>query len=383
MASKSFNAIVSDIIDNILIVNPSIDVKIGEVVRDIFIDVQAAQIEILYSIANNTSQAQSVTTALNSQLDRLAYNYGITRKQATRSSTNLVISIKSGVQIPTALNIGDQFNTVADQNNDAIIFINTQYQLLTPGQTQATIPVTSLNSGFNTNVAALSINQSSYDFADSVYNPNPSQGGTDQETDAAFALRIPYNITGQYINTSRGIINAIINIQDINGSPYFVTPDNPQSRGPYTVDVYLQRSASYFGTTTTEIAPANQQDYVFLKQPLYDLEPINQITTYDPISGTTYNVPSNQYQIVNNPADILQNYLGTIKANQILHWIGSPPVNPYTISYNYDHTIIDAESAYSSFSEITSDTLFKQAKAIPVYISANLSVNSGANLTSI
>jgi len=111
MAAKNFAAIVSDIIDNILVINPSIDVKIGTVVRDVFIDANAAELEILYSIVNNVSMAQSVTTAINAQLDRLAYNFGITRNQAVRSAGTLTVSIKSGIQAPTALNIGDQFNT--------------------------------------------------------------------------------------------------------------------------------------------------------------------------------------------------------------------------------------------------------------------------------
>jgi len=383
MASKSFDSIISDIIDNILIVDPTIDVKVGAVVRDIFIDVQASQIETLYSIANNTAQAQSVTTALNTQLDRLAFNYGILRDSARRAGTNVVVSIKAGVQAPTPLNIGDQFYTKADQNNDIKVFINTQFQLLQPGQTQTTIPVTALNPGADGNVAAYTITENSYDFADAVYNPEPSSGGQDRESDAAFALRIPYQLTGQYINTSRGIINTVLNISDINGAPYFVTPDNPQSRGPYTVDVYLKRSAAYFGTVVSEIAPANQQDYVFLKQPLYSLEPINQVSTYNPITGLTSIVDPAQYTITNDPADVLQSYVGSTKANQRLHWVNQPPANPYTISYNYDHTIVDAQDAYDIHDEITADTLFKQAKALPIYISANISVNSGSNLSTI
>lgn len=383
MASKSFDAIVADVIDNILTVNPLIDVKIGEVVRDIFIDVQSSQLETLYGIADNTAKAQSVTTALNSQLDRLAYNYGIKRNPATRSATNLTISIKAGIQAPTPCNVGDQFYTVADANNPSIIFINTQYQLLQPGQTQATLPVVSLNPGSNTNVAAYNITQSSYDFADAVYNLDPSTGGLDQESDANFALRIPYNITGQYLNTSRGIINTVLDISDINGQPFFVTPDNPQSRGPYTVDVYTQRSAGYFGTTTTETAPANAQNYVFQMQPLYSLNPINQITVFDPLTNKTSIVDQAEYEVINDPTDVQQFYLGTIKANQQLHWLNAPPTNPYTISYNYDHTIIDAQSAYDIHDELTADTLFKQATPIPLYISATLSAAGGSNQISI
>jgi hypothetical protein len=383
MASKSFSAIESDIIDNILIINPAIDIKVGTVVRDIFIDSSAAEIEILYGIVNNVSLSQSVTTAVNTQLDRLAYNYGLTRNPPVRASGTLTISIKAGVQAPTPLNIGDQFNTLADQNNAIVVFINTQYQMLTPGQVQATIPIVALNPGTSGNVGANTITQSSYDFADAVYNINPTSGGLDQETDANFALRIPATITGQYINTARGIISSITDITDINGVPCFVTPDNIQSRGPYTVDVYLQRSTSYFGTTATDTVPANIQNYSFLQQPLYSLDPINQISTFNPLTGASTIVSATNYQIINNPTDVEQNYLGSIKANQMLNWLVAPPVTPYTISYNYDHTIIDAQAAYDIHNEITADTLFKQAIAIPLYISADVVAAGSANITTL
>lgn len=383
MASKSFDSIVSDIIDNILSVNPLIDVKIGTVVRDIFIEVHANQLEALYAIADNAAKAQSVTTALNSQLDRLAYNYNITRNPARSATTALTINIQNGVQAPTPCNIGDQFYTVADVNNPSIVFINTQYQLLESGQTQAILPVIALNPGSSGNVPAYSITQSSYDFATSVYNIDPATGGSDQESDAAFALRIPYNITGQYINTYNGIINTILNIENINGTPFFVTPDNPSSRGPYTVDAYLQRNAGYFGTATSEVAPANQQNYSFKKQPLYELNPINQITVYNPITNQTSIISSAEYEVINDPSDVQQSYSGSVKANQQLRWITAPPSNPYTISYNYDNTVIDSQTAYDIYNEITADVLFKQAHPIPLYISGAVTAAAGSNQVTI
>jgi len=381
MAVQNFDVLSGKIIDAILIVEPEADIKVGQAIRDLFIDIQAAQLESLYSIANNTALAMSINTAVNQQLDRYANNFGTSRKSATRSGTTLTLSIKSGVSVPTPLNIGDQFYTEADANNNIVTFVNTQYQLLQPGQTQATIPLTSLNTGYNQNVAAYTITQSSYDFVDSVYNVNAAIGGADQESNANFALRIPYVFTGQYINVTRGIINSILNIGDINGTPFFVTPDNPLSRGLYCIDVYLQRTSQYYGTTTSEIAPANQQDYIFQNQPLYSLNPINQITIFDPTTNITTISPSSSYEVINDPADVPQFYLGSIQANQKLHWLTSPPTTPYTISYNYDHTIIDAQSAYDVHNELVANVLYKQANAIPMYIEASLLVSGGTNFS--
>lgn len=384
MASKSFDAIVSDIINNILIVNPSADVKVGSVIRDIFIDVQALQIQSLYNIADSSSRAQSILTARNNQLDRLGYNFNITRSQPQRSVTNIVINVQNGVQAPTPLNIGDQFYTQPDQYNQIQTFLNTQLTLLTPGQTQVTLPVIAQNPGSAGNVAAYTITQSSYDFADSVYNPLPAIGGTDIESDPSFALRIPLQVTGQYVNTFAGIVNTVKNVQNIIGQPFIVTPDNPASRGQYTVDVYLQRNASYFGTPVQETAPANAQDYTFQIQPLYLPNPINQISVYNPVTQQFIAVPqiSNdimQFAVLPNPADAQQFYAGTTKAGAILHWFIPPPTLPYQISYNIDQTVIDAQDAFDVVNEITDDILFKQGNDEALYISAVLNVPAGTD----
>lgn len=383
MAIPSYDTIVSNIIDGIWNIYPDADVKSGTVLRDLFIDVQSTQIGNLYSILDNALKAQSVSTAVDQMLDMLGYNVGQKRNPATQSTTNLTVNIKAGLQAPEVCNVGDQFYTTADANNPSIVFVNTQYTLVQPGTNQITLPLVSLNTGFNTQVPANSITNSSYDFADSVYNENAATGGQDIESNASFQNRIPFALTGLYINTWRGIVNTVLSISDINGQPYPVTPDNPLSRGPYTLDVYLKRVTSYSGTVINETAPANMQDYVFSKQPLYSLNPINQITTFDAITNTSQVVPASNYKIINDSSDVLQDYVGSVKANQKLHWITAPPVVPYTISYNYDHTIIDAQSNYDNNNEMTADTLFKQAIPIPLYISAVVTAKAGTNPTSI
>lgn len=390
MATKNFQAIVSDIIDNILIVNPSVDVKIGEVVRDIFIDVQALQLETLYSIADAAARAQSILTARAQQLDRLGFNFNIQRLKAQRSASNLVIIVKAGVSAQTVLNVGDQFFSIPDQDGSVQTFINTQLTLLNVGQTQAVIPLVNLNPGSSGNVAAYTITQSAYDFADEVYNPIPAIGGTDLETDANFAIRIPLVVTGRFLNTSRGILNTIQTVSDLNGNPFVVTPDNPLSRGQFTSDVYLQRNANYFGTPIQETAPASSNPYIFRKQPIYELNPINSISVFDTVTQQYQSVPSSidggitqVYIVEDDPGDNLGYFVGTVKAKKRLRWLNQPPSSSYLISYNYDHTIVDAQKNYDVNNEITNDLLFKQAPVIPVFVSAAVSAVGGSNLQAI
>jgi hypothetical protein len=387
--AKGFDAIVSDIINNILIVSPTADIKVGEVIRDVFIDIQALQIETLYGIVDASSRAQSVLTARSQQLDRLGYNFNVSRNGATPASTNVIVSIRAGVTAPTPCNVGDQFYTQADQNNAIQTFVNTQLTLLQTGQTQVSLPVVNINPGSAGNVAANTITQSSYSFADEVYNPNPATGGTDIESDASFAIRIPLAAGGKYLNTYKGIAQAIQGVTDINGQPFIVTPDNPLSRGMYTTDVYLQRNANYYGTTAVETAPANTQYYVFQNQPLYNLNPINSVSVYDAATSTFTTIPevnpntaTTNFVIEDDPSDALGYYINSTEGAKRLLWLIPPPTVPYSVSYNYDHTIIDSQNLYNLNDEITNDLLFKAAPAIPLYVSAALTAAQGVDTTS-
>ena len=383
----TYDGLVASIIDNILIINPQVDVKIGTAIRDLFINVQAQQLETIYGYLQTAANAQSVLTAIDTQLDRIAYNYNLTRNPATRSTTNLTIEIQSGIVAPTVCNVGDQFSTLSDQNGNIQIFINTLLTLLTPGQTVAILPLVALNPGISGNVPAYSITQSNYNFATSVFNAIAATGGNDTENDISFAARIPLSVTGQYTNTQKGVINTLLKVSNIVGTPYIATPDSPQSRGQYTVDVYLKRNSSYFGTVVLESAPANVQQYTFLQQPLYELQPLNQVTVYNPVTNTTQTIPPIingvvQYQVIPNPIDTPSFYSGTVKSGQILNWLVPPPTLPYQISYNVDNTIVNAQTLFDDTNEITDDLLFKQSLAIPLYIAATITLQNGANQTS-
>jgi hypothetical protein len=377
MAIPSFDSISQSIINNILTVNANVDVNIGSVVRDIFIDIQASELQTIYALIDFSSKAQSVLTAQGTQLDLLAYNYYLQRNTAIRSTGALTLVIKNGIQAPTLLNVGDQYYTSVDQTGTVYTFICAQTTLLTTGTVQAVIPIIALNPGAASNVPAYTITQCNYDFVDQIYNTNATSGGKDAETDAQFAARIPTAVTGYYINTYNGIQQTIFNIPNISNTPQVVTPDNPLSRGPYTVDVYLQRSSSYFGTPVQETAPANAGMYTFQQQPLYELNPINQITVFNPATNTTTVIPETlngvaQYSILTNPTDLNGFYQGSVKAGQVLFWNITPPTNPYIIDYNVDQTIISSQSTFSNNQEVVSDVLFRQARATPIWVGASL-----------
>jgi uncharacterized phage protein gp47/JayE len=62
------------------LVQPNLDTKPGAVSRDLFVDIQADQIERLYRSMAIVSEKQSLATATGRDLDRIASNFGVPRR---------------------------------------------------------------------------------------------------------------------------------------------------------------------------------------------------------------------------------------------------------------------------------------------------------------
>ena len=74
--TKSFSEIVRSLVERLRLSQPSLDTKPGTVSRDLFIDIQADELQKIYSLISLVSQKQSLVTASGRDLDRLANNFG-------------------------------------------------------------------------------------------------------------------------------------------------------------------------------------------------------------------------------------------------------------------------------------------------------------------
>ena len=78
---KTYSQIARSMVDRLRLVQPSLDTKPGSVSRDLFIDIQADEIQKLYGLISLVSDKQSFATASGSDLDKLARNFGFSRKK--------------------------------------------------------------------------------------------------------------------------------------------------------------------------------------------------------------------------------------------------------------------------------------------------------------
>src|SRR5579885_1981180 len=103
---RNANEIIANLIDFFRLVQPDLDTKPGTVARDLFIDAPASQLSLLYDELSGVSNKQSLRLVTGTDLDKLAKNFGIVRKQSTPSQGVALLTFSS-ITAPVNINKGD------------------------------------------------------------------------------------------------------------------------------------------------------------------------------------------------------------------------------------------------------------------------------------
>ena len=92
---RSVNEIIQSLVDYFKLAQPDLDTKPGTVARDLVIEGPASQISLLYEEMSGISDQQSLRLVSGSDLDKLAKNFGLSRKAATPSSGVAILTFSS------------------------------------------------------------------------------------------------------------------------------------------------------------------------------------------------------------------------------------------------------------------------------------------------
>lgn len=224
---RSINEIILSLLDYYRLAQPDADSKPGTIFRDLFIEGPASQLALLYESLAGVSDKQSFRLVLGNDLDKLAKNFGIVRKNATPatgvalltfSSINSAIDINKGDTVisnngfsytvtvgtsvlPSASNF---YKSLATKYKDQLEFVGITDQYAV----EVTVIATSPGSAANIGVYALS--RTNIPGVSNVTNINPFIGGTDQETDANFRNKVLASFTGSSVGTSLGYLNTAL-----------------------------------------------------------------------------------------------------------------------------------------------------------------------------
>jgi uncharacterized phage protein gp47/JayE len=240
---RSANEIIQSLVDFFRLAQPDLDTKPGTVARDLFIEGPSSQLSLLYDQVGSISTLQSIRLVVGSDLDKLAKNFGIVRKQSTPSTGTALLTFSSIVS-PININKGD---TVIANNGIAyaisagvaVIPSNSNFyrsvaskfrnQLDTAGiSDQYAVQVTLIASsaGSAGNIGSYSLSRTTIPGVSNVTNVNSFNGGTDQEDDASFRNRVLAAFSGSSVGTALGYLNIAMSTTGVSDA-YVVEPGDP------------------------------------------------------------------------------------------------------------------------------------------------------------
>ncbi|MFW6014941.1 MAG: baseplate J/gp47 family protein [bacterium] len=351
MKLKNLHEITQNIINNIHDTLPDIDTKEGTFIRDVFINPTADQITSIYGDIKLVELAQSVLTASGEDLDKLANNYFLERKSATKSGGNLRFYLKNSGW--SNLNLDDFPQIIVIPKNTEISTSQTYFRdpihvkttvtksitkdeisnlrIDSTGLRYIEIPAISVNAGEINNVESgelinLMTNKEILEYVESISNPYNFQGGMDKEDDNSLALRISLAISGSNIGTKNGYLSYILKQNGVQGAKVIGAGDEMMLRdggryenGKYIpgtggkVDIYIKGSRDKESTQEYIINSEGVVDTIIL-----DKQPVNSISSIESVPLS----PNNQKIYYKNAADYeTENHLdGTIEYYQDQKW---------------------------------------------------------------
>jgi uncharacterized phage protein gp47/JayE len=259
---RTTNDLVLSLLDYFKASMPDATMNPGSVIRDLFVDAPSSIIALLYDELSKISNLQSLRIVSGNDLDRLAQNYGVTRKVAqqatgtalyTFASLPATVSINAG-DILTATNgltftvvngvsvnpsMANSYKSIAVQYQNNLNFLNITDPYAVEVSAQASV------AGVNGNISNYSITSTSTVGVSNVTNVFPFTGGSNQEDDATFRNRVLAIFSGSNIGTALGYQNIALSDNQVEDAAV-IGPGNPlmtrdgtvvqeNSNGSYTI----------------------------------------------------------------------------------------------------------------------------------------------------
>lgn len=229
---RSFSEIVNSMIERLRLTQPNLDTKEGTVARDLFIDIQADQLQQLHGAALAVAEKQSPEVASGRDLDRWASNFGIVRSPGSNANGIVVFTTNSiviDIPIPAGTIVasrnGLRFKTIgnyilssAEKNRFSANASRLKNSLNLVGISDSfaiEIPVQALNPGTSGNISSFQIIEHNLNDSLNITNLISFNGGSNNESDAAFRARVFSVFSGSNTGTSFGYRNAAISIPGV------------------------------------------------------------------------------------------------------------------------------------------------------------------------
>ncbi len=211
--------ITQNILTQLQILDPVVSAEVGTPER-IIIEAVAEMIASQQVDLTILNQQHDLATMAGGRLDSYLGIFNFGRQSATPSYGFVTFGRNTAALTPILIPQGTQvLANINDPVVPTLIFTTTQTVILNGGETSITAPVQCTISGSVTNISAGAINAfgslRNIPGITIVTNPNPTQGGTDQESDSSYKIRFQNSFLRNISGTTDMFLSLAVAVNSV------------------------------------------------------------------------------------------------------------------------------------------------------------------------
>jgi phage-related baseplate assembly protein len=386
--SKTYAEIVASLKVNIGKKRPNLETTEGTITSDIF-EAIGDEIEDVYADIEHLAVLPSFRyydKMSTDELNDLAYNYGITRKEAIKSSGNVYFRASSAPTQNILIPEGTVVTTEPDERLQKISFITTAERTLyydnaasyynsTSGYYEIAVPIQCIDAGEtgNVGVGAIKLIEGSIPGADNIYNYSAFTNGSEEEMNENLADRCLLAIQGASVGTESGYIGKMLESAYVYDA-LVVGPGDPlmtrDNGAGGKIDIYVKidkDSVDTYTQTSDEFTYAGETDKIPTCQPIKEI-----VSIVGSVSGAL--TETTDYKLTK----LTGAFQGSIYATDTVEFLGSPLTagETVTITYTYYDIVTDLQNAVEDVRPIGTDVLVKLAEEVLIDVTAYVYADS-------
>ena len=369
-------------------------------IRDIVIDPMSVVLEAQNARIRRVSSLLSLTNVSDfseADLDAFVFNEGLTRSLGSSSTVMLTFSVRVAPTSDIVVQRGYPVSTSPDTaTNSSLTFVVTESATMFAGATlpsyfnsatalyELSVPAICVSGGSAGNVAANRVNTPARPLIgfDSVTNPNEAVGGLDGETNAKLVERFLLAVTGRQRATVSGVERfALDSFPDISDAAVVYGTNPLLTRGATdagAVDLYVIGEQKLAAQTNAPYLGVGQLIQI-ANPPLITVNAVTDAAPTNYVEGT-------DYEVVYDSSGVG----GSTRAADGIKFLagGTLPAAVGTlisVEYSYNNLIRNAQGVFDDPDNLVlgQDLLVRQGTKVDMQLSANLTVYSGFNPTTV
>ena len=342
---KNFTTLRKEMKVNLSALQPEATTQDGSVTANLFVDLPSTGLTNLYGSIQRVSKIQSLNNVNDFQgteLSDYGANFDMTPGGPTFSTGFATFSAPAVTSVPIVVPSGASISTLSTTSQTAIFFNTTETATIYPGQVSVTVPIQAQTAGAASNAGSgtIVIMGTPILGVSSATNQNPTTGGADSESNAAFASRIQKTFLANDAVSFRGIRRLALGIPNVLDALVVGAGDALLTRGGGgggKVDLYIQAEAGVDKTTTDNLTYSGA-DIPLIFQPVLSIASVVNNTTAVTLS------PSN-YQLIKDVSDVSD----STNARDVVRILSGATVgDSLSITYTYNGILQQARTFFVS-----------------------------------